>query len=176
MEVWNFAAPGRDVASKASRSSSASAARSCCQPSSPSTSRQAAWAVGDRITWRSPSRSEMGLALGYRPLSGDRCVAHSRATVSDSEHVAPSDNRDDGTLQRGDGRGRSPCPARRVGTSSFLVDGPRLQGGQRAIDAIALWLALRNAASSAEMQSGKLVASAFADGHTRKDRGSSHPG
>ena len=37
--------------------------------------------------------------------------------------------------------GRSPCPAHRLGTSSFLVDGPRLQGGQRAINAIALWLA-----------------------------------
>ena len=39
------------------------------------------------------------------------------------------------------GGGRSPCPACRVGISSFLVDGPRLQGGQRAINAIALWLA-----------------------------------
>ena len=69
-------------------------------------------------------------------------------------------------------RGRSPCPAHRLGTSSFLVDGPHLQGGQRAINAIALWLALRNAASSAEMQSGKLAASAFADGRNRKDRNS----
>ena len=67
------------------------------------------------------------------------------------------------------GEVRSPCPAHRLGTSSFLVDGPRLQGGHRAINAIALWLALRNAASSAEMQSGKLAASAFADGRTRKD-------
>ena len=67
-------------------------------------------------------------------------------------------------------------PAHRLGTSSFLVDGPRLQGGQRAINAIALWLALRNAASSAEMQSGKLAASAFADDRTRKDRNSGYPG
>jgi hypothetical protein len=72
--------------------------------------------------------------------------------------------------------GRSPCPAHKLGTSSFLVDGPRLQGGQRAINAIAIWLALRNAASSAEMQSGKLAASAFADGRTRKDRNSGNPG
>ena len=61
-------------------------------------------------------------------------------------------------------------------TGSFLVDGPRLQRGQRAINAIALWLALRNAASSAEMQSGKLAASAFADGRTRKDWNSGYPG
>jgi len=53
---------------------------------------------------------------------------------------------------------------------------PRFQGGRRAINAIAVWLALRNAASSAEMQSGKLAASAFADGRTRKDRNSGYPG
>ncbi len=86
--------------------------------------------VGQRWGWRWDA--DRGKAIA---------ASHSRATVSDSEHFAPSDNRDDGTLQRGDPRGRSPCPARRVGTSSFLVDGPRLQGGQRAINAIALWLA-----------------------------------
>lgn len=66
--------------------------------------------------------------------------------------------------------------AHTLGTSSFLIDGPRLQGGKRAINAIALWLALRNAASSAQMQSGKLAAGAFADGRTRKDRNSGYPG
>ena len=66
-------------------------------------------------------------------------------------------------------------PQTRLQARSSLT-AARLQRGHPAIDAIALWLGLRNAASSAEMQSGRLVASGFADGRTRKDRDSSHPG
>ena len=117
--------------------------------------------VGQRWGWRWDT--DRGKAIAASRTLAQPCPTAStlrlRITVTTGRYSAET------------GGGRSPCPARRVGTSSFLVDGPRLQGGQRAINAIALWLALRNAASSAEMQSGKLVASAFADGRTRKGQG-----
>ena len=122
--------------------------------------------VGQRWGWRWDT--DRGKAIAASRTLAQPCPTASALRLQITRH--------DGTLQRGDGRGRSPCPTHRLGTSSFLVDGPRLQGGQRAINAIALWLALRNAASSAEMQSGKLAASAFADGRTRKDWNSGYPG